>query len=882
MESQWMVEANGKTFGPFTTDQLVKLAQSGQIQPFHMVRKDGGPLVACAEVKGLFDAPGQASGGFHSELRPAASASQLPPMAPAPMPPAMAQGYYAAPSAQYAQGGQQFGAPPSAYGRPVPTAGIPATQVPTGPSPMGGGATTFTSGAKTGSRKSSSSTGHNMLTVAAILIGAAAAILIYINLEPLEKRIRGSGTIDEPVVVAPSPPGPRVVSNPPAAPAEVPNTNPNNTALVNSTPAPAPKVAAANNGADENAVNPAPIGPAPKSVTDAGRSIVQLRTPIGPQPSVISSGFAVDDRGMIATTLSTYRPGSTLKAYFPNGSTADVIGFVAVAAERDLVLLKLSAVTTAPLPQSASGALAGTRVFAAGANLGGGSSFTSSNIDISRRLTGPIQGSNGATYLADGTYVATLRSLVSSASRGGPVMNDQGELLGVLSISPNRDQYVIDRRHVAELIAGAGDIARPLSELDSLRATAIALNPAPPRRFFPAPAAQNAGPVQAAPALAGNTSDWIRTLDSIYSRRDALVSTREQAQTAIKPLIPQAAKLQIDYQVLVPRLRLTQADFEDNERRIAQLTVSTANDPPNSLSRNNLAVRITERSYLRSRFTYAESEYNEAKAEFDAVKKQIDDYNAQLATVYKEADTLRKDFLTHLDPFGAPSKERGAEGVKYFSDKIPIERDSSFAYLGRASSYLLQGENRLAIADLDAAVKTATEKSIFLTVRGVAHARLGDLPLARKDLNEAIRYDDKNYWCRFQYCLILCRTEAFTLIEQQLRECMKLDPASPNAFTMMALLKATADDKFRNADYALRIAQSAYELSATKAWDVSMAMAAAYAEKGDFDKAVEFAEKAVAVATERQAAWCKDGLKTFQEKKPLRVDWKTFDFGALL
>jgi Flp pilus assembly protein TadD len=253
-----------------------------------------------------------------------------------------------------------------------------------------------------------------------------------------------------------------------------------------------------------------------------------------------------------------------------------------------------------------------------------------------------------------------------------------------------------------------------------------------------------------------------------------------------------------------------------------------------------------------------------------------------MATVYTDANLLRKEFLTHLDPFGSPSKEKGEEGVKYFSDKIPTERDSSFALFGRGCSYLSQGEAKLALADLDAAVKGAPQESIFLTVRGVAHARAGDAAPARKDLAEAIRLDDKNYWCRFQYCLVLCRTGGFSLIEQQLKECMKLDPASPNAFTMMGMLKATGDDKIRNADYALRMAQSAYDLSATKTWDAAMALAAAYAEKGDFVLAVEYAEKSVAAAGERQAKWCGDCLKTFQEKKPLRIDWKTFDFWALL
>jgi tetratricopeptide (TPR) repeat protein len=807
-----------------------------------MVRQDGGAPIPCAQVRGLFNAPGPA-----------------PQAAPAAPP---AQAYYQQPQAPV------YAAAPA-----------PARSAPVGPP------TTSVS-----SRRKPSSNTHIYVTASSIVVGAAAAIFIYNN---IHKIVHGTRPVEEDAVVvtpapSPVPPASNVAPTTGVATGIAPKPNPF-AAPAGGVPSGGLISGGGNNSVATGGGNNGPagspnvaLGTTPAPLVDATRSIVEFRS--SPQSQTTAGcGFAVNDRGFIVTALSAHRQASTLTAYFHDGKSADVVGFVAVAPERDLVMLKLSPVTTRPLPQSASNAVAGTPVYTGGAIRG--SSFAMTNIDSTRQLNTNIQSFNRTPYLSEGTYVGYLRNVAQSALRGGPVLNGQGEFVGVLSVAPNGDQYVIDRRHVTELLASAGETARPLAELPGRQATSIATNPI----SRPAPRVQlaiNGGPGAAPlnnPSVgSADASGWLRELESIYARRDSLIATRQQAQDAIKPLLPEAAKLDLDFRAREPAYTRAKFEWDDNERRIQQLTISSANDPPNSLQRNNLAVRISDRSYLRSNLSYEEGRISSIKTEFDAVKKRIDDYNAQLVTVAKEADTLRKDFLTHLDPFGPPSKERGAEGVRFFSEKIPVERDNSFAYLGRASAYLLQGENKLAIADLDAAVKSATsDKAIFLTVRGVAHARAGDLVQGRKDLSDAVRQDDKNAWCRIQYCMVLCRTEAYTIIEQQLRDCMKFAPTNPDAFTMMALMKSTGDDKFRNADYALRTAQAGYDISPTKSWDGSMALAAAHAEKGDFDKAVEFAQKAVAAAGERQTAWCAECLKTFQDKKPLRIDWKTFDYAAL-
>jgi Tfp pilus assembly protein PilF len=895
MEAPWIVEANGKKFGPFTTDQLMGFAKSGKIQPNFLVRKNGGPAVACAALKWLFGqgAPPRSDAERRpsTEPRPAGGASSSPVQ-----PTSLAADYLVEAAAA------------ATHAPPLQPAAPPAPVVATSASARPPG---FSSFATTG---------------AAILVGAAAAVLIYINLRSVVQPYGGSNDAEQGAVAAGPGARPLAAAAPQIVVAPAPAPAPTSRAMSENGAAPiAPPPAAEAPQVAANAGQPGPPPAAGRtSIAEARRSLVQLRLPMNAGRTVIGSGFVVDGFGTIATTLSACRQGSSLQAVFHDGSVADVLGFLAAATGRDLVLLKTAKGDTAPLAAGTS-ATAGTSVFVAGANATGGVALTPTTVDRAEQLATPIQGANGAIHLDAGLHAAILHDRVPPTSRGGAVLSEQGELLGLLSVATNGEQFVIDHRHLTELMQSSDGIVRPVAELLPAEG-AVAGIPAgagrPPMGMpgfagpgfagpagaapgfgapgfgapgFGVPAAGGPGrvrvfvngvPVQPAvpqqPALIGTSGSWINLLDSIYQRRAALISTRNKIQSVLRPLLAEANRLDREYRSLDQQARGVRARYAAVEDQIATLQRRRLIETDTYSIDDALDNARRELSRLQFTFQDLESDAGDLRNQFNAMKPQIDAQNDRMATMVKDANLLRTEFLKHLDPFGAPSKERGEEGVGYFSDKIKSEGDPSFALFGRGCAYLSRADNNLALADFDAAVKGAPQEAIFLTVRGVALSRLGDAAKARKDLADAIRFEDKNYWCRFQYALVLCRTEGFAIIEQQLKECMKLDPQATDAFTMMAMIKATGDDKIRHADYALRMAQTAYDLSPTKSWDVTMAMAAAHAEKGDFESAIKYAEESVNAAGERQAEWCRGHLQTVQAKKPLRIDWKTFDFWALL
>jgi tetratricopeptide (TPR) repeat protein len=81
-------------------------------------------------------------------------------------------------------------------------------------------------------------------------------------------------------------------------------------------------------------------------------------------------------------------------------------------------------------------------------------------------------------------------------------------------------------------------------------------------------------------------------------------------------------------------------------------------------------------------------------------------------------------------------------------------------------------------------------------------------------------------------------------------------------------------DGKRSLDYAIE----ACELTDYAKPHILSTLAAAYAEIGDFEKAIEWASKAVTIATEtkdKQLEQLESELKSYQEKKPWREKIET-------
>ena len=92
------------------------------------------------------------------------------------------------------------------------------------------------------------------------------------------------------------------------------------------------------------------------------------------------------------------------------------------------------------------------------------------------------------------------------------------------------------------------------------------------------------------------------------------------------------------------------------------------------------------------------------------------------------------------------------------------------------------------------------------------------------------------------------------------------------------VLSTSPEDSVRNGDRALETGLKACELTEYKKSHILSTLAAAYAELGQFDKAVEWSSKAVELGAKEEAEQLdqlKEELKSYQDKKPWREKKET-------
>ncbi len=100
-------------------------------------------------------------------------------------------------------------------------------------------------------------------------------------------------------------------------------------------------------------------------------------------------------------------------------------------------------------------------------------------------------------------------------------------------------------------------------------------------------------------------------------------------------------------------------------------------------------------------------------------------------------------------------------------------------------------------------------------------------------------------------------------------EAIRLIPKVVVAHNSLAWLLATCPDaKYRNGSQAVEHATKACELSSWKNLGALDTLAAAYAEAGDFEKAVEWQTKAVSMASENEKPDYQSRLDLYRAGKP--------------
>ncbi|HEY0981573.1 hypothetical protein [Schlesneria sp.] len=165
---------------------------------------------------------------------------------------------------------------------------------------------------------------------------------------------------------------------------------------------------------------------------------------------------------------------------------------------------------------------------------------------------------------------------------------------------------------------------------------------------------------------------------------------------------------------------------------------------------------------------------------------------------------------------------------------VPAHSDQ---FIARGAYFLEQGHIAKAFSDFDRAIELNKGSSQAYFHRGVAFYQIGQIAKCISDYERSIALNSVDF----------------------------------NARNNLAWILATSpQDEFRNGKRAVEIATEACERVGYSQWFCLGTLAAAYAEKGEFELACNFAEEALEHAPSTDVADCKVRLQQYKTGKPWR------------
>jgi tetratricopeptide (TPR) repeat protein len=209
------------------------------------------------------------------------------------------------------------------------------------------------------------------------------------------------------------------------------------------------------------------------------------------------------------------------------------------------------------------------------------------------------------------------------------------------------------------------------------------------------------------------------------------------------------------------------------------------------------------------------------------------------------------------------------QAIADYSDAIRLDSQYTNAYIDRGLSWDSKGEHDKAIAEYDQVIRFDPQSADAYNNRGLAWTKKGEYDKAIADYTEAIRLDPQDARAYNNRGVAWKRKGNYHEAIANYTEAIRLDPESPIRYSTLAWLLATCPDgQYRDGAKAVQLAGKACELTDyTDAYNLCW-LAAAHAEAGNFDDAVAWQRKALALAAPDEKAgmrWC---LELYEAGKP--------------
>ena len=214
------------------------------------------------------------------------------------------------------------------------------------------------------------------------------------------------------------------------------------------------------------------------------------------------------------------------------------------------------------------------------------------------------------------------------------------------------------------------------------------------------------------------------------------------------------------------------------------------------------------------------------------------------------------------------------EAIADFDMFIKTNPSSPKAFANRASAWRCKSRYFKAVTDFTEAIRLDPKEDIYLYKRGMCSLESGDDDHAIDDFTEVVRREIKGG----KIVAGLARGTAwghkrdYQKAIDDFTEVTRLNPNDPTAYNNLAFIRATCPDaRFRDGPKALAFAKKVCEGASTENDTFLSTLGAAYAELGDFPKAIESQEKANKLLTsEREKQDGEERLEFYKNRRPYR------------
>jgi Flp pilus assembly protein TadD len=208
--------------------------------------------------------------------------------------------------------------------------------------------------------------------------------------------------------------------------------------------------------------------------------------------------------------------------------------------------------------------------------------------------------------------------------------------------------------------------------------------------------------------------------------------------------------------------------------------------------------------------------------------------------------------------------------IDYFTREIKV-KPNPWSFKKRGLIWHTKQEFDKAIADFSESIRLNPADPSAHANRGVAWHAKKQYDKAIADFSEAIQLDPKSFYVHFLRGITSSAMRQYGKALADYDDSITFAPSFAEPYNFRAWLLATCpDETYRDGPRAVESARRACELTVWRESQPIATLAAAAAEAGDFDAAVQWQTKATELAPQNKKADYRARLELFREKKPYR------------